>query len=337
MRRTALLFGGFIFFLNACGTPGPKQFPSLSAQSGPDAHPSPLAQPADSRTPAGPENIVAYIDGRPLTAADLWPPLAELAGAQVLTEQVVGHLVERRLEVAGLAIGPGEAEQEEHRLLSVLHEDPDQAQRLLSELRTRRGWGRARYAQLLRRSAGLRLLIQNEVHVSDAAIDRAYRVRYGKKYTARLIVVDTLPQASDLAARARAGEPFIDLATAHSTDPSASRGGLLEPISPEDATYPAALRTMLAKLTPGRVSDPIALENGYALALVEKVIEPDPTDAADPAHRRQQVAQRLTLQLERVLMDRRARAILQEADVVVLDPALQAGWRQGTRERAGGL
>ena len=275
-----------------------------------------------------------FVDGAPIRWEDLRVALVESSGGEILAEEVLDRLVRRRLEDRGLSLTMEWVEDEKQLLAASLDDDPDRAQQLLAELRQRRGLGAQRFARLLERNAGLRLLVQDEVEVSPAAIDQAYRYEYGRRYEARLIVAESLQAAVNLARRARAGESFIDLAIEHSVDSSRAQGGYLGAVSPVDSTYPKAIRDTLAGLEVGEVSDPVSLDSGFALLQLQRVVEPQ---AVEFETVRPELTQRVKRRVERMLMERLARTLLSEADVIVLDPTLGASWADHQRaiDRAG--
>ena len=296
-------------------------------QSAPTAQPTPTTQPATApaeRTKPT-EPAIAFINSQPLTWADLHTAMVEAAGGQAVVELVLERGVQHRLEDRNLKLTPELIAQEQKVFTDAFSSDPDQAQRLLNELRIRRGLGEQRYKSLLARNAGLRLLVQDQVKISDTLIQQAYDNRYGPRYEARIIVVETFSQAGEVVKKAKAGESFIDMAIKLSTDSSRAQGGLMPPISPADPTYPQAVREALTALQPGRISDPVALERGFAvLQLVRKIEGPavkfdDVKEALSRGVRRQ---------VEEMHMSQLARAIITEADVVVLDPTLERSWSQ---------
>ena len=225
--------------------------------------------------PRTPESgaIVAYVGALPVRTDELQVPLIEAAGGQVMAELVLDRQLDRRLHERGLRVTDELVEAERRRMLTALDPDPDQATRLLAELRLRRGWGPVRFGRLLARNAALRLLVQDEIEISDAAVAQAYDVEYGDRYVLRLIVVDRFAEAAEITRALRAGDPFIALAIERSTDVSRQRGGMLDPISPADPTYPESIRAAMTQLRPGQFSSPIQLENGFAVILLERIIE----------------------------------------------------------------
>ena len=159
--------------------------------------------------------------------------------------------------------------------------------------------------------------------MSDVAIDQAYQFEYGPRYESRLIVTESLQTASSLIHRIRAGESFIDLAITDSIDASRSQGGYLGAISVVDPTYPKVIRTTIADMNPGEVSDPIALDRGFALLKLDRIIEPQAQDIDEV---KPLLVNKVKQRIERMLMARLARSMLSEADIIVLDPVLDASW-----------
>lgn len=267
---------------------------------------------------------MAYVGGRPVRLGDLLPPLIEAAGGEILGEVVLEEMLSRRLENAGLTLTPAMLEAERAILSRTLDEDEDQSARLLAELRDRRGLGEARFAALLRRNAGLRLLVADRVEVTEPALRQAYRLAYGPSFRVRLIIAASLNQAQRLRQRAvEAGESFGELAAIESTDASAAQGGLLSPIRPDDTSYPAVLRSAIQQLDVGGVSPPVALGGGFALVKLEEKL-PGSDVVFDGVQER--LKEVVRTRAERVLMQQLARELVSAAELVVLDPTLNNLW-----------
>ncbi len=287
-----------------------------------------LSEPAQMTQASSP---VAYVAGEAVRGSDLTAGLYEAAGGEVLGEVVLGRLIERALSDRQLKVTQADVEKERSAVANELSADANEAQRLLDALRQRRGLGETRFAALLQRNAGLRMLcnaVDGPISVPGPSVQKAYREQYGPTFRVRLITATTLADANDLRRRAQGGEAFGELAAKHSTDASADRGGLLSPINPEDATYPSALRTVLTRLRPGEVSDVLALGETYAVLKLEEALPASPIVFADvEASLQEQVRRRL----ERLRMEQQARALVDHAQVVVLDPTLKPLWEQSTR------
>ncbi len=298
-----------------------------------DRFPGLEAAPTPARS--GPENdeVVATVDGRAVTLADLRPALLEAAGALALEEAILDRALDRELASAGLKLTEADMQRERDVLGEALRRDAradaNGAERLIEGLRRSRGLGEARFAAQLARTAKLRRLVAGTVNVSDDELRTAHEMRHGLAYRTRVIVTPTereaakiwselnQPGTGDLSTR------FAEAAMKESKDPSAPRGGLLGPVSPSDPTYPAAVRSLLETQAPGTISPAVGLERGFALVLVEERIEGDGTtlEQSGPALREE-----LTRRRERLAMDDLARRLLVGARVVVQDRNLRWSW-----------
>lgn len=291
----------------------------------PVAHPSP-AEP-NRRPPA-------MVSGRAVTWEELTPLLSEASGGIVLEEIALSRQVERELAARGLRVGDAEiAEERRHLAESIARATgsaADDTERLIQGVRRSRGLGDRRFAELLRRNAMLRRLVADEVSISEDDLRQAHAMRYGPRLRARLIVSPTRQQAAEAlrrvlpAEQGGAGEPFAEVAATESTDPSRFRGGLLEPISAVDPTYPAAVRQTLSGMTPGQISPPIAIEEGFAIVRLEGIEERTGPPLASV---RQELEAETRLVRERVLMDRLAARLVATAPVTIFDDPLEWGWR----------
>lgn len=300
----------------------------IESQPGPPAAASSTAA-ADRARP------IAVVDGRPITFEALRPALMEAGGGAVLEEAVLDELLQREADRRELKITRAQLDAERDLLAQTLTgsgaaSDPTEAGRLLAQVRASRGLGEVRFAALLRRNATLRALVANDVRITESALDQAYAMRFGPRYRARLITTATAADAAAVAQQARAGADFASLAAERSTDASAARGGLLEPISPLDPAYPAAIRSTLRTLAAGGVSDPIALDSGFAiLQLIEQV--PAPATVPDREAALPELERQVRTEQERLLMNQLVRRLLDSARVSITDRNLERAWRTHTR------
>jgi len=281
--------------------------------------------------------VTTYIDARPAALvngkvvqwSELRPLLSEARGATILREVILDRLLRDELDRTGVTIRLDDVDRERELFYATLNPDPDVALRLAKELRARQGLGPRRLDRLLRRNAGLRALVADDVVVSEEAVLRTYRILHGPTRRARLIVVPTLAAAQDAFNRITAGEFFGDVAAEVSTDVSAARGGLLSPISLDDPTYPEVMRDALSALEPGELSSPIFLSLQYALLLLVEVRDGDGVAIADE---RSRIERQVRLSQERLLMDMEVRRLLSQASVTIIDAALKGAWDAMARQ-----
>jgi parvulin-like peptidyl-prolyl isomerase len=292
-------------------------------------------------TPIGPLPPEVLVDGRPVALVDgvgapwedLRPALLEAAGGEVLAEWILQRRIEAALLEADRRLGPGDMEAEQRLLLEQLAPDPDEAARLLARLRDRRALGPVRYAALLRRNAGLRALVAEQVRVTPEDVRAAFDRVHGPRRQVRLIVVPDLGAAATIReAVVSEGRRFADLAAERSTDLSAARGGLLEPFARLEPGLPESLRRAgFALDEPGEVSEPILLPEG--VAIVQLVAE-TPGDGTEWEAGRAAAERQARLAAERVAMERLARDLTATASVTPLDPSMREAWQRRRRTLA---
>lgn len=277
--------------------------------------------------------IFATVAGSNITWEQIRPLLAEAAGGIVLEEIALEVMLISEMRGRGLTLTDAAIEREELLLRETLAIDDaarnaDEAQRLLDGVRSRRGLGPERYAALLRRSAMLRALVQERVVIDQASLQRAYRIRYEPANRVRIITTDSVDQAQRALARIRGGESFSRVAAEVSTDPSAVRGGVVEPISTADPTYPDAIRSALSRMTVGDISDPIALDvDGrlqFAVVVLDETVPPQREASFEQV--RAELERLVRLREERLLMDALSRQLLAQARVAPVDRAAAWSW-----------
>lgn len=281
---------------------------------------------------------IAVAGGERVDWDDLRAALSEAQGAIVLEEAVLDRLLARELASAGLRITSAEVDGERALLAQSMTQDagisPTAAADVLDDLRTRRGLGPTRFDSLLRRNAALRRLVRDSVSVSNPEIEAALAARYAERVNTRIIVVRTEREASNLRSQLKDVPGsitvlFAQLAMQHSLDASAPRGGLLDPFSLEDATYPIALRQALQSLAPGdSITPSIALDGGYAIVLLEGR---SPSPYAKRPGDESMIEQQIRLRKERIAMDQLARRLLDAAGVTVFDESLAWSWSRRPR------
>lgn len=329
--RTGLTVFLCLSTLLGAGCAGDADPDDRSTWKGIDRAERSVGNASDTKSPplaASSQRPAAILSNESITWADLNRPLAEAAGAAVLEEISLDRLLAKEMQLRNLTLEPGAAEREEEHLREAMGVAagvaPGQQGDLLMQLRSSRGLGEQRYPALLRRNAMLRRMVREEVNVTQEDLRQAFEIRYGQRFQTRLILTKMEREAGEAADRLRAGEPFADVATRISIDPSRLRGGFIGAISPADPSYPMALRKAIAAARPGAASSVFALEQGYAIVLVEQVIPPTETnfDAVASGLERE-----VRLVRERAAMDRLASQLLRAANITVLDPALEWSWR----------
>jgi len=297
-----------------------------------------LGEKRANAAPADMQNPVALAGRDAITFADLASPMAEIAGGQALEEVALDRLLAQRAINAGVTISQEQIAAEQGLFVRTLADEAGLNERdaaaALERVRASRGLGPVRYNALLKRNATLRALVAATAVPTQEQIDQELALATGPRYRVRIITSSSQSAVAQVreqvlaqpeSARAAA---FGNLATSVSTDASAARGGLIDGISPADPAVPGVIRSTLGTVVPNDVSAVLVLDAGFAVMLMESSVSPLESDA--PATR-ERVAQRVTLRMQRLAMDRLAREVLAGANITVLDGSLS--W---SRENRGG-
>ncbi len=316
--RPALLLLALLALMPGCATTPASDTAARTRLSGvstpTEAQPSrETSSPSAAR---GEETIALLIGGEPVTWSTLRPLLAEAGGAEVVDELALEHALRRTLRARGLTVGPAEIDAARENWLALLA-DAGVSAEAESVVRRRRGLGEERFRRLMWRNAALRALVDPaEITPSDAEIGLARAIRTGRRYLASGVIARDTATALAISegARTNAGGPLAGLwsvATERDLQPFQAM------ISPLDPAYPDSIRRALAGLPPRTPSGAIAVEEGYAVLVVDAVIEPRSSSADDAALRRE-----LTIRKTRVAMERLARELVSRTEVTRLDRSL---------------
>ena len=323
---TALCLAG-LWWVSGCQSNPREEEPGETFESG-------ASDSVATREGKGHDPIVALVDGKALRASELMGPLFEMAGGEVLYEYLLDRRLERELESKGLLVTDAEVEAEREILLAQFSDDPDRSRQILREIGERRGLGPRRMKGMLWRTAALRVMIRDQVVVSESMVAQAYEDRGAEQSVCRMILVPTLREAQEVVTQLEGGASFIELAEKWSTDSSRVQGGLLPPIAPWDVSFPRSITAVASGLAVGARSDPIVMDNGYAILLCEKKIRPT---VGTMEEEEGAIRTELRLGLERAEMDRLARTLVEVVEVQVLDADLNRAFerrRESIRESA---
>ena len=266
---------------------------------------------------------LAYLNGYAVRRSDIDDLLIEAAGGRVFAEYVLNRMVRRELVRQGLELTAENIAREKEMFLRLLDDDLQVAAKLMTIQRDQQG--PQRFDGFIVRQAGLRLLVQDEVEVSQAAVRQGYEFTYGPRYEIRLIVVGTLANAADVVKRVGGGEKFMDVAIEMSTDPSRAQGGLISPMSLVDPTYPVSFREAVEGLKVGQMSNPVLVDGGYAVVMLEQVLPAQDIKFEDVKAEMAAAARRRS---EQIQIQRRARMMFSEIDLQIHDAGLRRSWEQ---------
>ncbi|MEE2680969.1 MAG: peptidylprolyl isomerase [Planctomycetota bacterium] len=262
---------------------------------------------------------------RAITRSRVDSYMTELAGRVALQEAILDAVLAEYLQERGILVTADDITREHNLLMDVLSEDETEGYRLLDEIRLREGLGPVRFSALLARNAALRRLVEDRVELREEAIFAAWDTLHGPRRVARVIVTPTLEQAREAMTLVREGLEFTEVAARSSTDPSSRAGGLLQPISRLDPSWPTGFRETLWALERGAVSEPVLVDGDYLLVMY---VDDVPADGLAFEDGRTEAIEVLRRGQERILMDAEARRMLDLIEVEVIDTELGRAWRQ---------
>ncbi len=301
--------------------------PSGCTSSTPAAPGRPI--PVSTQSSPAP-HIIALVAGQPVTRSQIEDDLSERAGKQALMDLILDRQLETQLRRQSLEITQADLAYEESLFVRTLVAiDPGvPASELLETLRASKGLGPTRYPRFLRRNAMLRKLVADIGSPSQAEYALSERIAFGPTSRVRLFVSPDRRAASELRQRVLAESPdaqrwvFADACSTSSIHPSAPRGGLIPKLSTADPSYPSILTDAIEQTQPGELSAVLSTDAGYALVLIESK-----TNAITPTPEQiRSVRAQLDLRKQRIEMERLAGELLDAAQVIVTDRALNWTW-----------
>ena len=269
------------------------------------------------------ERPLATWSGQRIISSDLEPMLLEMSGDLLLREYVLSMELERAAVKRKIVLDADALTRERELLTQSMAGESDQAERLLMQIRSDRGLGPERFSRMLRRLAILRAIVSPEVDTNEELVIASWDAVHGPRRTARVIVVDDVAQAESIRNSIENGDDFITLAAEQSLDPSAPRGGLLAPISRHDRAWPEEFRRSLYELDVDEISPPLAIDGRYLLVRLESE---SPASGITLEEGRQDAENIARQSMERLMMDREARRIMEQSTLTIIDKNIR--WRE---------
>lgn len=238
--------------------------------------------PGMESLPAEPEDVVATVNGRPVTGAmvELYSvsrrqqhPAGKQPQPRELTDELINlELLAEEAEKTGLA-----------RRADIATELYFQRANLLASAMMEQ---RARQAD-----------------IRDAEVEQRYRQRYPEgritEYRTRQILVNDRSTAERLIAQLRSGADFAQLAKAHSKGPAAAQGGALDWFQPSQVLPEFA--GAVARLQQGEYTrSPVHTTYGWHIILLEdkRQVAAPPLDKIAPDIMRELITERLDKHLD---------------------------------------
>lgn len=236
---------------------------------------------------SAPKVVVARVNEREITAADLYRWVLERFGTKRMINLMIEEEIYRReADRLGITVSKEELDARAHEEWSGMAGEAGGEERLVERFREH-GLSREDVIASLRRELGTQLLVEAVVRsrrrVTDVMLREYYRSTYERdRVRARHIVVRFLPgedrektlaRAQKLWRDVRSGGDFASVAREESEEPAtAHRGGDLGMMR-DDSPIDPAIRDALFALAPGEVGEPVEQPDyGYhILQVTEKI------------------------------------------------------------------
>lgn len=280
----------------ACSTsPKPEGRPVDRMWERPVASTPEPVTPAPNRNPGGSaavasvpaaatDEVLAYINGTPVTRSFVANELIRTHGLSVLQQMIVLITARDRARQMNLTVTPADikaAHDDALRRMSVpmggtdeLPLDRPTAERLLAEFLLAKNIARSEWDRRMEQQAYLRKIATAEVDktpITEAMLKEQYGLDFGERVQIRHIQVSTLEAETRARRELLAGKDFELVARQVSENQlTAVRGGLLPPFTRNDPTVTPLVREAAFKLKVGEVSPAISADNWYQIIRVER-------------------------------------------------------------------
>ncbi len=254
--------------------PAPVEAPeAVGAPAG--AQPPTTAREPAHDLAAKDSDVVARVNGEPITRRELEETLRKYYSARALDSMIQQRLIRQEARRLGIHVSSRELDDAETEFFSSRNFRPgmplSERRKQWAERLALRGLTEEDFRGELELEVLLRKLADRRVSVTDEQVRAEYDRRYGEQLYLSQIVVDSESLATEIAGRLAAGSSFEEEARRHSIDATAADGGRrLTPLArgQTEQAYEAAAFA----LAPGDTSRPFKTTQGWViLKLHERV------------------------------------------------------------------
>ena len=236
--------------------------------------------------PPSNKDIVATVNGQPITKAELDKPLIEAYGLKMLLYQVQLKVARQVAAEKKIEITDADFANEYDRTCRQGFGDAPKADyaALLEQLLDKKGVSRAEFDMQLQVNAILRKIAEPELKdkITDDKLKEAFNQVYGENVVVRHIQVANAQEAAQVKVRLAAGEKFDTLVQTMSRNArTVPLNGELPPFSRNTTDWggnwgkvPQGFKDWAFSAKVGDISDPISAEGGYHILKLERKTEP---------------------------------------------------------------
>jgi hypothetical protein len=298
----------------------------------PAPSPAPVAELQPTTAPANANDIVALVEGIPITRGQLEKPLLESYGLQMLLNMMQLTLAKEQLARAHLAITPQDIQQEHERTLAQMFGDAPKSDydALLAQFLQRQHISRDEFDMQIDTNAYLRIFAEPQLagKLTDDRVRQAFSQLYGENRVVHDIELTNVLEAAEAKRRMAAGESFEQVAREMSLDKQTSGiGGELPPFSAQSPNVPQVIRDAAFALKINEVSETLAVGDTTHLIKLAKIIPPKIVKYEDVKDSVREELSEQWIQLGvKTLRNQLAEVALQT--MKIQDPVLNEQWRE---------
>ncbi len=275
-----LLLAGLCLAVSGCpdSAPAPHEGPEVRQLSNAPPAPAP---------PVGKNDVVATVNGLPITMDELSRPLVNNYGLDVLINLMQFEMARNKAKELQLTVTPDDLKQELNKSLTMLLKSTKEGdfEAMISQLLQQMHITRAAFDVWVQTNAYLRKILEPQLKnaITEQNLHDAFDLLYGATVRVRHIQCHNLQEIAEVQRQLQSGKPFEEVARTLSTDGrSAALGGLLPPFSLQAQSRSKAFKDEAFRLKVGEVSGAIQSGDAYHVIKMEEKISPTAVKFEDP-------------------------------------------------------
>jgi foldase protein PrsA len=294
--------------------------------------------------PSAPGDIVATVNGQPITMSEFQKPLIEAYGLKILAYQVTLKLTRQQAALKNVVVTQDDVKAEQERTLKAGFQDAPKEDypALLEQLLEKKGVSRSEWDMVIEQNAILRKIAAPMLKdkITEENLKEAFNMRYGQTVVVRHIQCAKPQEALQAKLRIAAGERFEDVVEKVSQNPrTAPLKGELPQFSRDTQNWgppwgkvPQGFKDWAFNAKVGDLSDPIEHDGSFHILKLERKMEPKVVKFDD-------VKAGLKADLEERLMEQGIQAlraqvgVLARDQVKIIDPVMKRQWEAKLREQ----
>lgn len=207
---------------------------------------------------------VAIVNGEKISRDDLYEAMYNSSGSSTLEDLIVRVLVNQEAKKAGVSVSDSELQDQIQKIINEQYGSESVFESTLQYY----GMTRQAFEEQWRTYLLAEKILKPSLSASDEEIQAYFDAHHDElnqkeSVTLREIVTATKEEAQAVLDQLKAGADFATLASQKSIDSSKSNGGNVGVVYRGD--YPSQVESVIFGLKVGDFSDPVQVDNGYAI------------------------------------------------------------------------